>query len=67
MAEVGGDAVLYTEPDYVSIAEAMQKLWEDPILVKMLTDKGNEQLSRFSWGDFGKCVHDSILSNVAGK
>lgn len=64
LTEVGGDAVLYTEPDYLSIAEAMKRIWEDPLLVKKLRDKGKEQLRNFSWQKFGKCVHDSILNNL---
>jgi glycosyltransferase involved in cell wall biosynthesis len=64
LEEVGGDAVLYTDPDYVSIAKAMQMLSMDPILVSELTSKGKNQLKKFSWENFGKCVHKSILINV---
>jgi glycosyltransferase involved in cell wall biosynthesis len=67
LVEVGGDAVLYTDPDGESIAEAMQNLWADPLLAEELINKGKLQLKKFSWENFGKCVHESILSNVKVK
>jgi glycosyltransferase involved in cell wall biosynthesis len=67
LVEVGGDAVLYTEPDHVRIADAMQKLWSNPAFVEDLIDKGKAQVMKFSWENFGKCVHAVILSNVKVK
>lgn len=64
LVEVGGEAVLYTEPDYVSISHAMQIMYEDAELASSLVTKGKAQMLKFSWENFGKSVHKAILKNL---
>ena len=50
LSEVGGDAVLYTDPQQPSqIAWAMQKISSNEKLRKTLIEKGNRQKDKFSW------------------
>lgn len=49
LPEVGGDAVLYCNPDDSNtIVDALEKL-QDPKLRKSLLMKSNKQISKFSW------------------
>ena len=50
LPEVAGDAALYIDPYSISsIAEAMSKLSNNPILQKELMEKGDIQKKKFSW------------------
>lgn len=50
LPEVGGDAVLYVDPESPhSIAEAMLRLESDPALRARLTEQGLERAKKFSW------------------
>lgn len=57
LPEVGGDAVLYCNPDdSKTIVEALEKL-QDPKLRKSLLMKSNKQISKFSWE---KCAEETL-------
>lgn len=59
LPEVAGDAALSFDPyDETAIADAMQRLLEDPALREQLIKKGTERLSAFSW----KKTADTLLS-----
>jgi len=50
LPEIGGDAVLYTDPGHPSqIAWAMQKISGNETLRKSLIEKGLKQKDKFSW------------------
>ncbi len=50
MPEIAGDAALFTDPFSVSsIAGAMCKIYEDPLLRKSLIEKGRLRRQEFSW------------------
>jgi len=50
LPEVGGDAVLYVDPDSViSIQQAMLNIFRDAGLRKNLVDRGRIQRGKFSW------------------
>lgn len=50
MPEVGGEAVLYTNPESVdSISNAMVKLYRDPLLRGQLLESAKVQKTKFSW------------------
>jgi len=50
MPEVGGDAVLYVDPeDEVGISEALSRVWTDEGLRKRLIIRGRERSAQFSW------------------
>jgi glycosyltransferase involved in cell wall biosynthesis len=49
LAEVGGSAVAYTEPDPASIAKALASLLGDPAQRSALGQAGRERALTFSW------------------
>ena len=50
LPEVAGDAALYFDPLSVdSIADAIIKIYDDKDLGKILSEKGQSQLQKFSW------------------
>jgi glycosyltransferase involved in cell wall biosynthesis len=49
LPEVGGDAVEYTEPDEVSIADALRKLLDNPVRRKALADAAFVRSQDFTW------------------
>lgn len=50
MAEVAGDAALYTDPlSYKDIAEKMMLLYKDESLRKKLIERGSEVAEQFTW------------------
>ena len=50
LSEVGGDAVLYADPEQPSqIAWAMQKIACNELLRRTMIEKGNRQKDKFSW------------------
>jgi glycosyltransferase involved in cell wall biosynthesis len=50
LPEVGGDAVLTCDPnDPAAMSDLMIRLHQDQDLRERLTDRGKEQLTRFSW------------------
>ena len=61
MPEVGGEAVLYANPESVdSIAEQMSILYENPKLHKELISKGNIQKTQFTWEKAANVVYSQI-------
>ncbi len=49
LPEVGGDAVDYTEPDAVGIAECLRRLIEDPERRTRLAESGLKRAQEFTW------------------
>ncbi|GAB4406226.1 MAG: glycosyltransferase family 1 protein [Bacteroidia bacterium] len=50
MPEVAGDAALLVDPlDEGAIAQAMLRLWREPVLRQRLVAAGHQQHQRFSW------------------
>jgi glycosyltransferase involved in cell wall biosynthesis len=61
MPEVGGDAVLYTDPYSVdSIALAMRTLYCDPEVSRKLIEKGRIRRQQFSWDKTAGLMWNSI-------
>lgn len=61
MPEVGGNAVLYTDPfSSDSIAEAMIKLFKDEKLRNQLIENSQKQRELFSWDKTSKNVWNSL-------
>ncbi len=62
MPEVGGDAVLYADPnDSGQIAGAMEEIARKPELREELIKKGFEQVNKFSWDKTSRLLWESIL------
>ena len=49
LPEVGGDAVAYTEPDAVSIRDALRALISDPDQRRALGQAGYARSQEFTW------------------
>ena len=65
MPEVGGEAVLYTDPYSVeSISSAMIRIYKDESLRCHLIAKGSNQLQKFSWDMTAEKLWESILTTV---
>lgn len=48
-----GDGALYVDPrDAGSLAQAMRRLWQDPVLVAQLMAKADQRLASFPYEDF---------------
>ena len=65
LPEVAGDAALLVDPlDVDAIAAAMQRLVDDAALRQELTQRGFENVKRFSWE---KCARETlaVLESVA--
>jgi glycosyltransferase involved in cell wall biosynthesis len=61
MPEVGGNAALYVDPkNYLSITEAMQKLWVDEKLRNTLVENARIRRKEFSWDKTAKLLWESI-------
>jgi glycosyltransferase involved in cell wall biosynthesis len=61
LSEVGGDAVLYADPEQPSqIAWAMQKISANESLRKTLIEKGNKQKDKFSWEKTANLLWESV-------
>ncbi|MBW6534484.1 MAG: glycosyltransferase family 4 protein [Mariniphaga sp.] len=61
MPEVGGDAVLYVEPENVKhITVAMKKIASDSVLRNELIEKGFRQKKNFSWDKTASLLWKSI-------
>lgn len=61
LPEVGGDAVLYTDPFQVEkISEAMCRISEDELLRKSLIEKGLVWAARFNWDDSARDLWKTI-------
>ena len=61
LSEVGGDAVLYADPEQPSqIAWAMQKISSNETLRKTLIEKGTRQKDKFSWEKSAGLLWESI-------
>ncbi len=66
MPEVGGDAVLYANPESVQqIAEAMGKIAGNPDLRSDLIEKGFNQKMNFSWDKTAGLLWESIKHAVS--
>ena len=66
LPEVAGDAALFVDPqDVDSIAQAMQRLLTDPELRRELSERGLQNVQRFSWD---RCARETlaVLEQVAG-
>jgi glycosyltransferase involved in cell wall biosynthesis len=65
MPEVGGNAALYVDPkNYLSITEAMQKLWNDKIIRHTLIENARIRRKEFSWDKTAKLLWESIEKTV---
>jgi glycosyltransferase involved in cell wall biosynthesis len=49
LAEVGGDAVLYAEPEASALAAAMLRILQEPALAGELRRAGYARAGQFSW------------------
>ncbi len=68
LSEVGGDAVLYADPEQPSqIAWAMQKISTNESLRKTLIEKGNRQKDRFSWERTADLLWKSIGKVISSR
>ncbi len=68
MPEVGGEAVLYANPESIdSIAEQMIQLYQKPDLQKDLIEKGKHQRTLFTWEKAAKVVYEQIEKIAAQK
>jgi glycosyltransferase involved in cell wall biosynthesis len=68
LPEVGGDAVLYTDPYQPSqIAWAMQKISSNKTLRKSLIEKGFRQKDKFSWDQSAELLWECIEKLVHRK
>jgi glycosyltransferase involved in cell wall biosynthesis len=68
LPEVGGDAVLYTDPFSVKdIAEAMMKIEEDKSLREELVKKGKLRKDHFTWEKTAQKLWDCIERTVPDK
>ena len=57
LPEVGGDAVLYTDPgDYKDIAMVMKNVMVNGHLRKILSERGKERAKKFSWDLFSEKI-----------
>jgi glycosyltransferase involved in cell wall biosynthesis len=59
LAEVGGNAAAYTEPDAESIAKALGLLLDDPALRTRLAAAGIERAAGFTWA---ACAESHLLA-----
>jgi glycosyltransferase involved in cell wall biosynthesis len=67
LSEVGGDAVLYADPEQPSqIAWAMQKISCNENLRKTLIEKGTRQKDKFSWERSAGLLWESIERVLSG-
>ncbi len=67
LSEVGGDAVLYADPEKPSqIAWAMQKISANEALRKTLIEKGNKQKDKFSWEKTANLLWESVEKVLYG-
>ncbi|WP_073003414.1 glycosyltransferase family 4 protein [Mariniphaga anaerophila] len=65
MPEVGGDAVLYADPENTEqIAEAMHKMASDSAMRNELIQKGYQQKMNFSWDKTAGLLWESILQTL---
>lgn len=62
MPEVAGDAALLVEPTSVNaIAQAMQRIWEEPRLRQQLIEAGRIERQRYSWSETARLVYEQLL------
>jgi glycosyltransferase involved in cell wall biosynthesis len=67
LPEAGGDAALYVDPkDVKDITEKMNRLLEDDKLRRELSEKGKEQIKKFSWEKSAKEVL-AVLEEAANE
>ncbi|GAB4142205.1 MAG: glycosyltransferase family 1 protein [Patescibacteria group bacterium] len=65
LPEAGGDSAMYFSPTNLSEAtEILQKVLKDGNLQKIMTEKGREQLKKFSWEKSTRVIFES-LKNLA--
>lgn len=62
LPEVGGDAVVYTEPDAQAIAEALRTLLSDESLRARMAAAGQERAARFTWEACARTHRDAYRS-----
>jgi glycosyltransferase involved in cell wall biosynthesis len=66
LPEVGGDAVVWVDPeDVIGLAEAMERALSDPVLRRGLRHCGRARTARFTWEATGQRVFD-ILRALGG-
>jgi glycosyltransferase involved in cell wall biosynthesis len=57
LPEVGGDAVLYTDPqDELAMSEALARVWNDEDLRRTLVERGRQRVAEFSWDATAKAT-----------
>lgn len=60
LPEVGGNAVLYVDPESVTdITERMKQLYSDPALQQELRTKAKEQAAKFTWQ---RCAKETLAA-----
>ena len=65
MPEVGGNAALYCDPYLAqSIADAMEKIYTDPLLREDMIAKGFEQNKKFNWEKSAEKLWNSIEKTI---
>ena len=64
LPEVGGDAVVYTEPDAQAIAEALRTLLSDEQLRRRMAAAGQERAARFTWEACARTHLDAYRSSL---
>jgi glycosyltransferase involved in cell wall biosynthesis len=65
LPEVGGDAVLYFNPESDSeLSQKMQQLASDEVLSQTLIKKGFIQAQKFSWTEFASCFDTRVLQPI---
>lgn len=63
MPEVGGNAVLYVDPNSIdSIAEQLERLYLNPSLQQEMIKRGKIQRTKFSWERAAQTVYSQIES-----
>ncbi len=62
MPEVAGDAAILVDPNSMeTIADALQKIYEDEALRKALIEKGKVQRTHYSWEKAADIVYENLL------
>lgn len=64
LPEVGGDAVLYSEPDSTSLEDALRQLASDAGLRQRLTDAGLRRIPQFTWSACAS-AHLAVFDSAA--
>lgn len=64
LTEVGGEAVLYFNPERIDeLSEKLKLIYDNKALRTLLTEKSIKQASRFSWQQYAKVFIQKLESN----